>query len=86
MRANHNAKEEVKNLFSMLNSLGTEHVQINSITVIPETQKKQEFGMADIEELDQDEKDNDPIIEINEEANINYITVNKIRIGKVYFQ
>ena len=42
--------------------------------------------MADIEELDQDEKDNDPIIEINEEANINYITVNKIRIGKVYFQ
>ena len=42
--------------------------------------------MADIEKLDQDEKDNDPIIEINEEANINYITVNKIRIGKVYFQ
>ena len=53
---------------------------------IPETQKKKEFGMADIKELDQDEKDNDPIIEINEEANVNYITVNKIRIGKVHFQ
>ena len=30
--------------------------------------------MADIEKLDQDEKDNNPIIEINEEANVNYIT------------
>ena len=55
----------------MFNSLGTEHVQINSITVIPETQKKQEFRMADIEELDQDEEDNDPIVDINEEAFVN---------------
>ena len=82
MRANHNPKDGVRNLDTMFNSLGTEHVQINSITVIPETQKKQEFGMADIEELDQDEEDNDPIVEINEEANVNPITVNKIPIGK----
>ena len=38
--------------------------------------------MADIEELDQDEEDNDPIVDINEEANVNSITVNKIPIGK----
>ena len=68
MRANHNPKEGVKNLFTMFNSLGTEHVQINSITIAPETQKKQEFGMADIEELDQDEEDNDSTMDINEEA------------------
>ena len=66
----------------MFNSLETEHVQINSITIAPKTQKKQEFRIADIEELDQDEEDNDPIVEINEEANVNPITVNKIPIGK----
>ena len=66
MRANHDPKEGVKNLFKMFNSLETEYVQINSITMAPEIQKKQEFGMADIEELDQDEEDNDPIVEINE--------------------
>ena len=36
-------------------------MQINSITIAPETQKKQEFRMADIEELDQDEEENDPL-------------------------
>ena len=66
----------------MFDSLGTEHVQIYSITIIPETQKKQEFRMADLEELDQDEEDNDPIVEINEEANVNSMTVNKIPIEK----
>ena len=82
MRANHNLKEGVRILFTMFNSLGTEHVQINSITIAPETQKKQEFGMADIEELDQDEEDNDPIVDINEEGNVNSIMVNKILIGE----
>ena len=38
--------------------------------------------MADIEDLDQDEEDNDPIVDINKEANVNSITVNKIPIGK----
>ena len=38
----------------MYNSLGSDHVQINWITTEPKTQKKQEFGMADIIELDQD--------------------------------
>ena len=48
MRVNHNPKEGVKNLYTMFNSLGSDHVQINSITVAPETQRRQEFGMADI--------------------------------------
>ena len=38
--------------------------------------------MADIVELDQDEKDSDHIMDITEEANVNAITVNKIPIGK----
>ena len=38
----------------MYNSLGSDHVQINLITTASETQMKQEFGMADIIELDQD--------------------------------
>ena len=75
MRANHNPKEGVKNLFTMFNSLWKDHMQINYITIAPETQKKQEFGMAGIEELDQDEEDNNPIVDINEEANVNSITV-----------
>ena len=56
--------------------------QINSITIAPETQKKQTFGIADIVELDQDKEDDDTDAEINEEANINAIAVNKIPIGK----
>ena len=41
--------------------------------------------MADIEELDQDQEDNNFIVEINEETNVNSLTVNKIPIGKVWF-
>ena len=76
-------KEGVNNLFTMFNSLGSDHLQIDSITIAPEMQKKQEFGMADTEELDQDEEDNNLIVDVNEEANINSIKVNKIPIGKV---
>ena len=84
MRVNHDPKEAVKNLYTMFNSLGLDHVKINSITVAPETQRRQEFSMADIEELDQDEEENDPIMDDNEEANVNSITVNKIPIGKAF--
>ena len=38
--------------------------------------------MADIIELDQDKEDDDTDVEINDEANVNAITVNKIPIGK----
>ena len=38
--------------------------------------------MADIEELDQDEEDNNLIVDINEEANVTFIIVNKIPIRK----
>ena len=38
--------------------------------------------MADIVKLDEDKEKNDPIVETNEEANVNSITVNKIPIGK----
>ena len=62
----------------MFNSIGMEHVQINSITAIPGTQKQQEFGMADIEEVEQNEEDNDLNRDTNKEANINSIVVNKI--------
>ena len=67
-------KKESRIYLQWLNSLGSDHVQINTITVAHETQKKQEFGMADIKELDQDEEDNNLIV--------NSITVNKIPIGK----
>ena len=66
----------------MFNSLGLNHVQINSITVAPKTQRQQKFGMAEIEEVDQDEDDNNLMVDVNEEANINSIMVNKIPIGK----
>ena len=82
MRANHKPEQGFRNLYAMYDSLGTKHVQVNSITIVPETQKKQEFGMTDIEELDQDKEDNDPIMEINEKANVNSITVIKIPIRK----
>ena len=82
MRANHKPAKGPKNLHVMFNSLGSDHVQINSITTAPETQKKQEFGMADIIELDQDKEDDDTDVEINDKANVNAITVNKIPIGK----
>ena len=75
-------KKESRIYLQWLNSLGSDHVQINTITVAHETQKKQEFGMADIKELDQDEEDNDPIVDINEGENVNSIMVNKILIGK----
>ena len=65
MRVNHKPNKGVNNLYTMYDSLGTEHVQVNSITIVSETQKKQEFGMADIKELDQDEEDNDPMVEVN---------------------
>ena len=38
--------------------------------------------MADIIELDQDKEDDDIDVEINDKANVNAITVNKIPIGK----
>ena len=38
--------------------------------------------MADIEEIDQDEEENNLIVDVNEEANVNSIMVNKIPIGK----
>ena len=38
--------------------------------------------MADIIELDQDKEDDNTDVEINDEANVNAITVNKIPIGK----
>ena len=66
----------------MFNPLGKDHIQINSITVAPETQKQLEFSMADMEKLNQNEEENDPIMVDNEEANINFIMVNKIPIGK----
>ena len=66
----------------MPSSLIESDLQISSITVAPETQKWQEFGMADIEELNQNEEENDPIMDDNKEANVNSITVNKIPIGK----
>ena len=84
MRVNHDPQEGVQNLYTMFNSLGSEHVQINSITVAPETKRRQEFGMANIEKLDQEEEENNLIMDDNEEANVNSITVNKIPIGKVF--
>ena len=73
----------LKNINAMYSSLGSDHIQINSITIASETQKKQTFRIADIVELDQDKEDDDTDAEINEEVNINAIAVNKIPIGKL---
>ena len=80
-KVKHKYREGVKNLY-IINTLGSDHIQINSITVASETKRKQEFGMADIEELDQEEEENDLIMDDNEEANVNSIMVNRIPIGK----
>ena len=60
----------------MYNSLETDEVQVNFVTMEPDTQRVQEFGVADIIELDQDEEDDNPIVDIGQEANVNAITVN----------
>ena len=80
MRFNHNPKIGVKNLDIMFNVLGTDHVQINSISI--KTYNKPEFGIAQIEELDHDNEENGPTTEYEEEVNVNPITVNRIPIGK----
>ena len=56
MRANHKPEKGWGNLYAMYNSLGTEHVQVNSVTIEPETQMEQEIKMRDIGKLDQDEE------------------------------
>ena len=80
MRFNHNPKIGVKNLDIMFNVLGTDHVQINSVSIKP--YNKPEFGIAQIEELDHDNEANGPTTEYEEEVNANPITVNRIPIGK----
>ena len=82
MRANHRPEKGQGNLYAMYNSLGTYHVQVNSVTMEPETPREQEFGVADIIELDQDEENEDPITNTSEEANVNTIMVNKIPVGR----
>ena len=80
MRVNHNPKIGVKNLDTMFSVLGTDHVQINSISI--KTYNKPEFGIAEIEELNQDDEENNPTTEYEEEVNVNPITVNRVPIGK----
>ena len=78
MRGNHKPERGQGNLQAMFISLVTDHLQVNSVTMEPETQKEEEFGMADIVELDQDKKDDGPIADTSKEANVNIIRVNKI--------
>ena len=40
MRVNHDPNKGVNYLYTIFNSLGSDHVQINSITVAPETQRQ----------------------------------------------
>ena len=82
MRANHQPEKGQEDLYAMYYSLGTDQVQVNFVTMEPDTQREQEFGVADIKELDQDEESEDPITDTSEEANVNTITVNKIPIGR----
>ena len=56
MRVNHDLKEGIHNIHTMYNSLGSDHIQINSITVKPETQRHEKFGLPDIEEIGQTEE------------------------------
>ena len=80
MRANHNPKIRVKNLDIMFNVLGTDQVQINSVSINPDN--KPRYGIAQIEELDSNTDEEDPAPETEEELNANPITVNRIPIGK----
>ena len=73
MRVNDDPKEGVRNLYTIFNSLGSDHVQINSITVEPGTKRQQEFGMADIVELDQEKEGTDLSMEDNEEKTLNIL-------------
>ena len=61
MRVNHNPKIGVKNLDTMFSVLGTDHVQINSISI--KTYNKPELRIAEIEELDQDDQETNPTTE-----------------------
>ena len=83
MRKSHNYKKGVWNLFAMMDSLGKNHVKINSIAAIPRTQKQQEVSVADIEELEQSKEDDNLNKDTNDEASVNSLMVNKIPIGKV---
>merc|ERR1712112_606361 len=75
MRVNHNPKIGVKNLDIMFNVLGTNQVQINSVSIKP--YNKPEYGISQIEELDHNNEENDPTMEYEEEVNANPITVNR---------
>ena len=56
MRANHQPKKGRANLYEMFKSIGTIHVQVNTVTIEPKTQKEQEIEMRDLGKLNQDEE------------------------------
>lgn len=45
MKANHEPEKGQRNLHAMYSSLGTECVQVNSVTIEPEAKKEQEIEM-----------------------------------------
>ena len=77
MRANDQPKIGRGNLH-VLFPCAPGHVQVNSVTIEPETQKEQELKRADIGDLDQDEETNNPKVDSNEEETVTLVTANKI--------
>ena len=82
MRNNHDYKKGVKNLFAMMDSLGNDHLKINTITIAPGTHRQQEISVTDIEELEESEEDDNLNEDTNDEASVHSITINKIPIWK----
>ena len=72
MRKNHNYKKGFQNLFAMMDSLRKDHVKINSVTIIPETQEQQETGVVDVE-LEQNEEDDELSEDTDNEAGLLHI-------------
>ena len=81
MRVNYDpdkGKHNLDNLYKEVNN-----VQVNSIRVEESSQSQQRYGIADIEELPDSDSHMETINEnLDPEANVNPIMVNRVPIGK----
>ena len=66
----------------MIDALRKDHVIINTVSIIPETQEKQVANVVDVEQLEQHKRNDKPSEVTNDQASIHSIMVNKILIGK----
>ena len=63
---------------TIIDAIRKDHVRINSVTTVHETQEQQKICIAEIEELKQNEGEDDHSEDADVEAGVYSILVNKI--------